>query len=261
MPLALGLGLGLVGGCRPALQHSLASRPQSPVCSTITSMTSPSSISSSPGVCVSRIRSPSNKKRTEFIATPWRWQKAFISFESAVFFLHLKKISLPSCVTTFRLIASSVDGFFSSSDASHVSGWTPSPAPTDGYAADTPPAADAPARVLLDVSAAAPEAFEATTDPVCLELNLVDEDGHTGIQIAAANGYQASLDEMKDVVWCPRCQYPAMLQEEGFVENMQKAFAELGASGIGPKGERASWRPETIRRAGKHTHTHTHTLV
>ena len=24
---------------------------------------------------------------------------------------------------------------------------------------------------------------------------------------------QASLDEMKDVVWCPRCQYPALLQE------------------------------------------------
>ena len=26
---------------------------------------------------------------------------------------------------------------------------------------------------------------------------------------------QTSLSSMKDLVWCPRCQYPAMLQEEG----------------------------------------------
>ena len=48
---------------------------------------------------------------------------------------------------------------------------------------------DQAARVLLDVSAAAPEAFEATTDPVCLELNLVDEDGHTPLFLAARNGH------------------------------------------------------------------------
>ena len=37
--------------------------------------------------------------------------------------------------------------------------------------------------------ASRPEAFEATTDPVCLELNLVDEDGHTPLFLAARNGH------------------------------------------------------------------------
>ena len=105
-----------------------------PCCSTITSMTSPSSISSSCGVWLALIRDPSKRKRTckfthgthhirhatsgvigssksdraavaqgartEFIATPCRLQKACISFCSGVVILHLKKISLPSAGIT-----------------------------------------------------------------------------------------------------------------------------------------------------------------
>ena len=42
------------------------------------------------GVCDWLTRCPSNRKRTEFIWTPWRWQKAFMSLLSGVVILHLK---------------------------------------------------------------------------------------------------------------------------------------------------------------------------
>lgn len=70
---------------------------QSPFCSTITSITSPSIISKSAGVWCPLIRVPSNRNRTDDMATPCRWQNASINFSIFVVILHLKKISLPSC--------------------------------------------------------------------------------------------------------------------------------------------------------------------
>ena len=48
---------------------------------------------------------------------------------------------------------------------------------------------DEAARMLLDVSAAAPQVFEAATDQACLELNLPNEDGRTPLFLAARNGH------------------------------------------------------------------------
>ena len=53
-----------------------------------TSMTSPSTMSSSTGVCLSLMRLPSNKKRIELISeTPWWLQKASMRYFSDVVFL------------------------------------------------------------------------------------------------------------------------------------------------------------------------------